>query len=276
VDTQYIYPEGSRRIERAVAELHLTFENYMREYCGYEYNCRQHAFGYWTNPQGYWDWYAIGGRWRNLLRVRQGVASVHGEQSALCKLLYPDDPYLQDPPAGADIAKIKDVDFEAIEAKVDDAITKFFKAYVLYKASQCGDLSEEDRKELNALGGAFYVGNRLQRLGVIRCIKPREPVLDENGERVRDASGCVVFDDGVFEEDDITLHDLKTKYRWDWQFGTYAVVDDEGWHAKGEMGCWGMSSESPEDAESFSKSYMERFILNEDPETTLVVVDCHT
>ena len=28
--------------------------------------------GYWENPNARWDWYAIGGRWRGMLRLRDG------------------------------------------------------------------------------------------------------------------------------------------------------------------------------------------------------------
>lgn len=28
--------------------------------------------GYWQNPQGYWDWWEIGGRWHGMLRLKSG------------------------------------------------------------------------------------------------------------------------------------------------------------------------------------------------------------
>lgn len=33
------------------------------EYLGYEYNEEQKAYGWFGNPNAYWDWYALGGRW---------------------------------------------------------------------------------------------------------------------------------------------------------------------------------------------------------------------
>lgn len=33
------------------------------EYLGYEYNEEQNAYGWFANPNAYWDWYALGGRW---------------------------------------------------------------------------------------------------------------------------------------------------------------------------------------------------------------------
>ena len=57
---------------------------------------------------------------------------------------------------------------------------------------------------------------------------------------------------------------------------TYAVLTPDGtWHASGEMGWFGISSESPEEARHFSNSYYDAFIKSADPEHFLVIVDCH-
>ncbi|MDY7989850.1 hypothetical protein UY286_04985 [Paenibacillus polymyxa] len=59
-------------------------------------------------------------------------------------------------------------------------------------------------------------------------------------------------------------------------FSTYAVITPDGvWHAKGDMGWFGISSESPEKAKEFSMSYFDTFIRNANPEHYLVLVDCH-
>ena len=61
------------------------------------------------------------------------------------------------------------------------------------------------------------------------------------------------------------------------EFSTYAVITPDGeWHAKGKMGWFGCSSETPEESEAFRAGYKERFI---DPAIEngwyLTVVDCH-
>ena len=40
------------------------------EWFGIEYIEKESAFGYYTNPNGIWDWYEIGGRWPYLLLVK--------------------------------------------------------------------------------------------------------------------------------------------------------------------------------------------------------------
>lgn len=59
-------------------------------------------------------------------------------------------------------------------------------------------------------------------------------------------------------------------------FSTYAVVTPDGeWHEPGEMGWFGVSSASPEEAQRFSNSYYDTFIKTADPNHYLVLVDCH-
>ena len=59
-------------------------------------------------------------------------------------------------------------------------------------------------------------------------------------------------------------------------FSTYAVITPDGkWHAPGEMGYWGMSSESDDEYRDWHDHYKERFIDTADPEWVLTIVDCH-
>ncbi|WP_134913140.1 hypothetical protein [Paenibacillus sp. IHB B 3084] len=59
-------------------------------------------------------------------------------------------------------------------------------------------------------------------------------------------------------------------------FSTFAVITADGtWHAKGEMGWFGVSSESAEEAKDFNTSYFNTFIQAANPEHYLIVVDCH-
>lgn len=59
-------------------------------------------------------------------------------------------------------------------------------------------------------------------------------------------------------------------------FNTYAVITPDGkWHAIGNMGWWGCSSESDEEVYDWQVNFKKRFIDTADPEWTLTVVDCH-
>ena len=60
------------------------------------------------------------------------------------------------------------------------------------------------------------------------------------------------------------------------EFSTYAVVTPDGeWHAPGEIGWWGCSSETGEQAQDWYRNYKERFLDTADPDWTLNLIDCH-
>ena len=68
----------------------------------------------------------------------------------------------------------------------------------------------------------------------------------------------------------------ETYARYCSQFATYAVITPDGkWHGKGEMGWWGISSETADEAKDWCEHYKERFIDAADPEWYLTIVDCH-
>lgn len=56
---------------------------------------------------------------------------------------------------------------------------------------------------------------------------------------------------------------------------TYAALDDDGWHASGEIGWFGMSSDEPGAKIAFRKQFVEKFLKSSKPDDTLVLVDCH-
>ena len=58
-------------------------------------------------------------------------------------------------------------------------------------------------------------------------------------------------------------------------FTTFALVTPDGeWHEQGEMGWFGCSSDTPDEAREWDEQYMS-FIENADPEYYFVMVDCH-
>ena len=60
------------------------------------------------------------------------------------------------------------------------------------------------------------------------------------------------------------------------EFTTYAVITPDGkWHSKGEMGWFGCSSETGEEANKWAGTFHNAFIKNADQELILVIVDCH-
>lgn len=165
-----------------------TLDEFMEEYHGYQKNTETGKYGYYDNLNAKWDWYVVGGRWSNLLLLKNGEYS--------------------------DSAKIKDIDWDKM-------------------------------KELKRVES--------------------EAIWDSKPE------GIFKYYSGIFENDT-----KETFLERASEFSTYAVVTPDGeWHAKGEMGWFGVSSEDDEDATKWSKGFYDTFIKNADPETEIAIVDCH-
>ena len=62
-----------------------------------------------SNPNGKWDWYVVGGRWSNILRLKNGTR--------------------------ANVARLKDIDFSSDETKIQEA-RQFWEKWVEGDASE--------------------------------------------------------------------------------------------------------------------------------------------
>jgi len=60
--------EWEKDKDKSVAD-YASFEEYM-EGIGYDKDEATGQYGYWTNPNGKWDWYSVGGRWTGFFRLK--------------------------------------------------------------------------------------------------------------------------------------------------------------------------------------------------------------
>lgn len=77
------------------------------------------------NPNSKWDWYQIGGRWSGYFKLKPGTDGKKGEHRA--KQLDPTIPDLPDDVA--DIAKVKDINWEGMNAAKLEKATKNWSEY---------------------------------------------------------------------------------------------------------------------------------------------------
>lgn len=54
-------------------------DTFAYEYYGYKKDVETGKYGYWENPNAKWDWYVIGGRWRNSLLKKDGTRCNYSE-----------------------------------------------------------------------------------------------------------------------------------------------------------------------------------------------------
>lgn len=90
-----------------------SFDTYLRDFCGYDYDRDSKQYGYYENPNAAWDAYRIGGRWCGTLTVPKGK----GERGEPAWGMEDEDPYHSDDPATekCDCARIKDLIVTNIE-----------------------------------------------------------------------------------------------------------------------------------------------------------------
>jgi len=56
-------PENLKKRKIPFRELYSTFGQFMEDWCDMKRNPKTGFYGYWHNPNGFWDWWQIGGRW---------------------------------------------------------------------------------------------------------------------------------------------------------------------------------------------------------------------
>lgn len=254
--TMQVIPEDHQRVTRPLSDMYPTFEQFLEDYAGYkEKDPKTGKYGYWENPNAKWDWYQIGGRWQGSLLLKEegvleGVAQ-RGEPSPLAglnpKSVAEAKRRLNDPHT-ADVARFKDIDFEGMEADIDSKIHKFYEDVEKIRELEAAG------KELN---GDLIFGARFTAI--------------ELGLVNQDAEGNFTTMKPTF-----TLDDLLTGYRYGWRWTSFAVIDEEGeWHEKASMGWFGCHDGDEDDIRAWRKFFKRDHIDNTDPDTWIVMVDCH-
>lgn len=71
-------PDDLPRVIIPYKILYSSFNEYMSDWCGEEKDEETGRYGYWENPNAKWDWYVIGGRWKDLLKTKDGTHCSHG------------------------------------------------------------------------------------------------------------------------------------------------------------------------------------------------------
>lgn len=67
-----------------VKKLYPHSTDYAEDYCGCPFYNEQNGYGFYYNPNAFWDWYSIGGRWPELFLVKEDCTEFSvGESSPL-------------------------------------------------------------------------------------------------------------------------------------------------------------------------------------------------
>ena len=99
-------------IQKSDKEVLMDYHGYSEE--------NEEGLGYYSNPNSMWDWYVIGGRWGGMLQVKKGCQFLLGERSAFGSRLI-------DEPQSCDIARINDIDWEAVDRAYNNLSHQYWK-----------------------------------------------------------------------------------------------------------------------------------------------------
>jgi len=65
----------------SLKNIYKTFEEFAEEGRYLTYHEKEDAYGYYYNPDAQWDWYVIGGRYADLILVKENVTDVNENES---------------------------------------------------------------------------------------------------------------------------------------------------------------------------------------------------
>lgn len=222
-----------------INKIYKTFDDYVINYCGYQFYEEHNAYGYYCNPEGKFDWYQIGGRWPELFLVKEGCSDYSYGSRSWCN----DDHFVEAPKGYKWVcaARIKDIQWKAM---YDRAFEKYKDAYDKLKVwFEEGTVPEnDDHYEISEKGISSYCS-----------------MVYKSGQS---------FDDFLRDRGFI----VGMKY----PLNIYSFLDDnEGWFDCEQVRCADdtHSFEIIKDEEWYKS--VEKFISSLDDDTVLVGIDIH-
>jgi len=231
VDEQGMSPEAT--MEELLATMKVAWGDDGSEY-RIENGVLQRQTTY--NPDSKWDWYVTGGRWKDMLLLKDGSKA--------------DEAYNYDIDwVGMDL--FKGAAAEELIDKVLDAIRGLPMMESFAKVRERFDDSEEGVAKAREAyhGQPMMVALRESKVGMIWGDPVEIFCLDQPDPKAAYIKAAI----------DSTV-------------GCYAVVKDGEWITQGRMGWWGMSSDDMSDAEWFAKV---RKLIDDNPSEYLTIIDAH-
>lgn len=208
------------------------------------------------NPASKWDYYVLGGRWSGFYMLKhgsEGAVGSHTYGTPVAKFGHADQAYKGD------------IDFEMMRREAGDKATELWDSKIEPIVSVHGLPPEFPWAQMNKVNS---VNDRRAAMHIrdVYWAGPCVSALKKAGVL------------GVMGDPYELYGSGREAYIEDAYFGaacTYAFIDHNGdWYAPGEMGMFGLSSESTNDRHAFTRMF-SKFIDDLEDETLLSVYDCH-
>jgi len=224
--------------EYPLRKLFSSLEEYAKEYHGYTFDEERQAFGYYCNPNAFWDWFVIGGRWPFQFLVKEGCDSaVYSEDC------YDNENAAQEAPKGYQwVAGARKRDIE----------WSLMRDYYMEKALKRFPLLEE------------WFGS-----GV--CPEQYKNYFAHITENGIEDWGHTLYVKGETLEQYLERNDLGSDCKY--PVNAFSYVHDYTYYSQGDMGWFGLSdNDKPDDV---WRSMMQDFLAQVPDEDFIVSLDCH-
>ncbi len=201
------------------------------------------------NPDAKWDWYALGGRWSGLLKLKPGREGVTGESGVGGNV------------PGIDRAYKGDIDFETMFAEAREQGRKHYREVAKTFEGKIPKLifpAPDRRMDLSP--DADYKA-------LWKQYHNQEGVLLFN-EKYPDSMMGPMLDDYQCSEDEFVQRSENGA------ISTFAYLLDGEWHEQGRMGWFATVSDRSMSQEDWGKHFRE--MIDALPDDTLIsIYDCH-
>lgn len=242
-DSTHAPPSEFKR-EIPVKELYASPHDYAVDYHSYEAveQDGEVRYGYYHNAQGYWDWYTIGGRWRNRLPHKPDAVEISPEAAR---------------DAGenrCDVCRLSDIDWDVVQRESETALRQCYNDWGMLWAGHTFD-------DGGPRGSLIHTG-------YLRVLLHDDPEIDRlraQGWKTRfwnSGRHCDVLSPRISLDEFRRRHSSRFH-----PLRFYAFVDQSGWR-------------QPEDGEAASiaayDSNWSAWIRSGDQADWLIVVDIHS
>ncbi len=218
-------------------KLYPSIDDFAEQWCHYSIQEEIGSYGYYTNPNSFWDWYQIGGRWPFAFLVQEDCPSAYrGERSWCMK-----EEQMPHAPEG--------YVWEAAAAKKD----------IAWELQKSLHISHETKRY-----------ERLKEIFASGKLPQDVPFLAITDEGIAEW-GKIAYKKDETLEAFLERNDLGPGMKY--SVGFYGYVESGTYYSRGDMGWWGISS-NDKDGDVW-RDMLQQHIESIPAEHILVSVDCH-
>lgn len=256
-------PEKKSERDRYMA---MTPKEFIEEYHGYQED-DDGNWGTMNNPNGQWDWFEVGGRWKAMLKIKP---EAKGDYSPLEKvgLTGYSDSYIKEynekvaEGLWLNSAKVKDIDWDGMRADSEMRLRDTYKKYASELESPTGVLARCNADVLIAENQV----KRARRTGDATAMATADADLMQAKAALNSVLEYQFGDVRIGEsEDEYVTRNLEP-------FSTYSIITLDGeWHDCNKT--WDKKASAYTKVEL--NSYYDTYLKDLDPETTITIVDIH-